>query len=81
MYYIECDGFLYSIKKQENEPDNIYYKRCWYIANNSPTNNIDFTKTNMLSNIYTNIIYLKCKYNDEIQQQAKSIADKMYSSL
>ncbi len=62
---MECINYnnkLYIIKKNLDENNNEFTKRCWYIIKTYESNNYTFDHVINLSNIYINEIINDCKY-------------------
>lgn len=67
------NGMSYFIEKNENESDVYYYKRCWLIAKNKPTNELEYKEIEKLSNLWININYLGCEYSENVQKHIKKL--------
>jgi hypothetical protein len=63
---IEYKGKLYKIESTQYEPYDIFIKRCWFIVKNQPSNQEEFNKIYYYSNLWSNIYFKKCKYNETI---------------
>lgn len=61
----------FKIERLENETDNRYSYRCWFIAKQNPTNITDFKDVVKWSIIDTYILYDKCEYPDNIMDIVK----------
>jgi ribosomal protein S6 len=58
---------LHKLKFNIDETIENYYKRWWFISNISPKNISEFNEAVRLSNIWINMIVLKCKYNQNLE--------------
>jgi hypothetical protein len=65
MNCINYNNNLYFIKKNLNENNNDYIKRCWFIINKltNKSNNLSYEYIINLSNININEITNGCVYN------------------
>lgn len=66
---IEYRGNSYFIEKCNNESDDMFFKRCWFIIKNEPdtTENMDYLIK--ISHHWINHKFLGCNYIDNIQEQ------------
>ena len=63
---ITHDGKLCLFNKDNNQRQDIFYDKCWFIAKTS-TDDLN-TK---LADIYINMKYLGCRYNKNIENKIK----------
>jgi hypothetical protein len=66
---IDINGISYFIKNKMNEPTHIFSDRCLYICKKKPLTHEEFLKIERYSNIWSNIKYLKCTYDEELQKK------------
>ena len=63
------NGLSIIVKKDENEPDNFYYERYWFIISQNMNKYKNMEELIKLSKIWINIKYLKCKYSSSITRK------------
>jgi len=66
---IEYRGNSYFIEKYNNESDDMFFKRGWFIIKNEPNTSEKMDYLTKISNHWINYKFLGCKYIDTIQQQ------------
>jgi hypothetical protein len=69
--------FNYKINKKENEIDYYYNIRKIFIENLKPKNNKEFKLYEMYSNIFINILFLKCRYLQDTEKNIKKLIKKI----
>lgn len=65
---INFNGYYYSIDRLENEVDQSYLMRCWYIVNWNPKNLEEYKQVSKLSKLYVNYKLLNCEYHESVTQ-------------
>jgi hypothetical protein len=66
MFSIEIKGKKYFIDKRNDETNNMFIERIFYISHINPITKENFDKTLMEANILVNTKYLGCKYDGEL---------------
>ena len=62
-------GKCYFIENNMKEPEMFFYKRCWFIIKNNPTNLKEYEELIKLSNLWINSEYLGCEYPEDIKNK------------
>jgi hypothetical protein len=76
----EYKGISYYIDKLQDEPDNVFFKRSWFIIKNEPNDSKELNKLVTQSEIWAKSHFLKCKYDPIIQNKLDEIEkNKLYS--
>lgn len=68
---INYNGRLYLFDKNENITNDMFYDRCWYIAKRSPKTEEEQIEAESFADIYINMKYLGCRYNDILEKKVK----------
>ena len=63
---ISYNGISLFLTKKIYEPDDIFYKRAWFIVKQQPQNIQELNEIINYSIFWINIEYYNCKYNDTI---------------
>lgn len=71
----------YEIKKKEDEIDLYYNLRKLFIELSNPKNKKEFNLINMYSNIFINIIFLKCRYQNKTEEFIKFFLSKYKNKI
>jgi hypothetical protein len=66
MFSIEIKGKKYFIDKRNDETNEMFIERNFYISHINPITIEEFNKTLMEANMLVNTKYLGCKYNGEL---------------
>lgn len=66
----------YEIKKNFLETDYNYSLRKLFINYYNPKNKKELNNAIMYSNIWCNIIFLKCKYNNDIENNINNLINE-----
>jgi hypothetical protein len=66
----------FSIKKKEHEIFLYYELRKIFVDSFKPKNNKEFKLLEMYSNIFINILFLKCRYNTKTEKKIKDFMKK-----
>jgi hypothetical protein len=66
------DNYTIILEKYDNESYDIFFKRAEFILNNR-NSNIKFEELILLSKIFTNNKFKKCKYPNHVIQKIKSL--------
>lgn len=66
---IEFENYSYFLSKQENETNNSFRNRIWFLVKQKPTDEETFKKAEKMSKLYINKKHLNCIYNDKINKQ------------
>lgn len=61
----ELEDYIFNIEKEPGQTDKHLNTKGWFIAHQKP-NVEDYDYIEKFANIYSNIIHLGCKYNNEI---------------
>ena len=65
---LEFGNYSYFIDKQENETNNSFRNRIWFLVNQKPVDDKEFKKAVKLSKLFINKKLLKCEYNEKINK-------------
>lgn len=65
---ISFNGISCFIERDLYEPDDIFYKRLWFIIKQNPYSLKKLEEIILYSLYWKNIKYYNCKYNDDIQK-------------
>jgi hypothetical protein len=68
--------YKYILIKNNNENDISYNVRKSFLEILKPKNQKEFNLYNMYSNIFVNMIYLKCKYSEKTEKFIKNFLKK-----
>jgi len=71
---VNKNGMSLILNKNENEPDDIFYARLWFIISQDNLDNFD--EVERLSRIWANIKYLGCKYHPVIYHKIMAMEKK-----
>ena len=66
------DNYSIILHKYENESYDIYFKRAEFILNNR-NSNLKFDELILLSKIFTNNKFKKCKYSNNIIEKIRNL--------
>jgi|LakMenEpi03Aug12_release.lakeMendotaPanAssembly.Ray.scaffolds.fasta_scaffold402785_2 hypothetical protein len=66
------------IEKKYGENKDQFIDRCNFTISQKPNNNNELNKIILLSNIYSNIKYLGCSYDNIIMNQINNLIEKCY---
>lgn len=69
----EHNGFLYNISKDIYEPDDLYYKRVWFIVKLNPKTIDELNNYIHYSFLWKNIRFLECIYSKEIHSKIQNL--------
>ena len=64
--------FSFILKKYDNESYDIFYKRCDFILRNK-NSKLKFDELILLSKIFTNDKFKKCKYSNDINKKIRNL--------
>lgn len=69
MQIITYDGKLYMFEQNDNEIEERFIERCWFIVKNIQTykNKLDYLES--LSHIWVNVRFLKATYDQNIMEE------------
>ena len=76
----EYKGVSYYIEKIQDEPDNVFFDRCWFIIKNEPSDSEILNKLVTKSEIGAKSHFLNCKYDPVIQDQLDTIEETILYS-
>ena len=65
-----------NILKKKDEIELYYNIRKQYITLSKPKNKKEFNLTEMYSHIFINILFLKCRYNENTEKNIKKFVKK-----
>jgi hypothetical protein len=65
---IEFGNYSYFINKQENETNNSFRNRIWFLVKQNPVDEKEFKKAIKLSKLFINNKHLNCEYNDKVNK-------------
>ena len=71
----------FSIQKKENEIFLYYELRKKFIDSFKPKNIKEFKLLEMYSNIFINMVFLKCRYNTKTEKKIKEFMNNNFKSL
>ena len=71
------NGYFYDIYKELYEPDELFYKRIWFIVKLNPKTSKEFKEYMHYSILWKNIHFLNCIYNTEIHEKIKKLELKL----
>lgn len=66
------DNYTIILDKYNNESYDIFFKRAEFILNNR-NSNINFDELILLSKIFTNNKFKKCKYSNDVIKKIRSL--------
>jgi hypothetical protein len=69
----ENNGYYYNINKDIYEPDDLYYKRVWFIIKLKPKNINELNNYIHYSILWKNIKFLGCVYNEQIHSKIQEL--------
>lgn len=76
---INTNNYLYHFKQNPGETRNVYINRCWFLSSLKP-NTSNLEKCIQYSELWSNIKYLDCKYDDTTLKNIKDqINNDIYS--
>lgn len=75
---IHVSGRSYLVKPLEHESDKILSTRAWFIIKQNPENDIDFQEAERLSAIWYYMTYLKCRYDEKIENKINMLTKYLY---
>ena len=61
------------IKRNLDETDESYRRRIWFISEIKPKTSLEYEEAIRLSNIWVNVLFLKCVYPLETMNRIKII--------
>ena len=74
---LEYKGISYTIDKDEFESDDIFYRRAWFIVKQEPINSLELETAIHNSKLWSNIKFLNCIYNSEIETKIINLERKI----
>jgi len=66
------DNFSIILNKYDNESYDIYFKRAEFILNNR-NSNLKYDELILLSKIFTNNKFKKCKYSNDVIKKIRNL--------
>lgn len=72
----EKSGMGFKIPRNLDETNESYEKRKWFIGTYAPKTPKEFDKAVQLSNIWVNMLYLKCRYPDKTEKEIANVIKK-----
>jgi len=66
---INKNGIIYMFKREENEINEMFYKRCWISTKFNPKNEKELEKSIKLSKLLINKQYYGCEYSSDIEKK------------
>jgi len=75
---IQFQGKIYIIFRHANESDEMLYERGWFIAKQSPSNDIDYIEAVKLSLIWQNMEYKRCNYHNRLEDKVNETKKVLY---
>lgn len=78
--YLEKEGISCNLEKNIDEIIQNYCKRWWFISNLKPKTKNEYDDLIRLSNIWINMITLKCKYVESIEKKILNIVKSFETS-
>lgn len=71
------NNISYIFTKDQNEPDDIFFERCWFIISQCKNDIINMKELEKLSYIWTNIKFQNCKYSSSLTNKINDMSKKM----
>jgi hypothetical protein len=65
----EYNGKKYIVEKRNDETNEMYFERIYYISLCNPTNDNEYKNALVEANILVNVKYLGCKYEKKIVEE------------
>ncbi len=69
----EKSGIGYKVKRNQDEVDESYKRRKWFIGEITPKTKKEYEEAIKLSNIWINMKYLGCRYPTEAEKKVENI--------
>jgi len=66
------DGYICKIDKEEEEENETFYKRGWFMVSQKPSQ-LDYNLIKKYYKIWKNIKDYECVYSDEIMEKIENI--------
>ena len=70
---IEKHGVVYTVHPEPNEPNDVFYKRMWIIANQVPQPPTEYETAVLNSVFWKHSRILQCQFSDNIEQTISKI--------
>lgn len=70
---IEKNGIVYTVHPEPFEPNDVFYKRMWIIANQAPQTSAEYEAAVLNSVFWKHSRILQCQYSDNIEQTISKI--------
>jgi hypothetical protein len=65
---VNKNGTRYYFQKKINEPDNLFYIKCWAFSK-LHSKDLDFNTALKLSELYSHKNYYNCSYSPEVEKK------------
>ena len=65
---VNFNGIRYYFRKNIDEPDNLFYKKCWSFSKLNYSG-LDYDEALKLSDLYSYKEYYKCTYSPEVEKK------------
>lgn len=65
---VNNNGTRYYFKKNKDEPDNLFYLKCWAFSK-LQSKGLDFNTALKLSELYSDKNYYNCSYSPEVEKK------------
>lgn len=73
----EYKGISYYLEKLQDETDNVFYERCWFIIKQQPNSIEEFNNLIIKSEVWSNHKFLNCKYHENIQKELDHVNENI----
>lgn len=67
------NGFICTVNKLPNEPDNIFIDRGWFVVSQHPITKQEYDEAVKYSILWANCQLYNCRYSDEIMDKLKKM--------
>lgn len=78
MSIFEKNGVICSINRVENEADDIFSDRGWFVVSQNPTTEEDLKKYIKYSVLWSNIKQYNCSYSNDIMDKLKKMEENLW---
>lgn len=75
---VNKNGMLLIIKRHENESEDVFYNRLWFIISQDEQTLNNFEEIEKLSHVWANIKFLGCRYSSSLYHKIMNMEKKMY---
>lgn len=72
---VQINNRLYRIERGTDEPDQLFYQRCWFMARQNPQTPEEFKKAMVLSYAWINHTTYNCEYPESVMAKISNNED------